>query len=366
MVTPERVASGLTGLNNTQSGVLVALHLAVPPLLSDFAGSRVAERRLALTLRRRMSFRDRDDRDEESSAERLQATAKSLLPSGKKVKIGIFGFVLFILLWASFKIVDAGYAGVRITLGKVNSYAWEPGIHFKLPFVTSVEMISTRLDKHPVTAPAASNDLQAVTAEVTVPFFINAATTPGVYSQLGNLDNIKVTIIDPGVQESVKAVTAKYTAEQLVTQREKVKGEIESTIKQYVVDALAAKNLPKEAIVIGNVAITHFDFSPEFNKSIELKVTALQDALRAANEKQQKVTTAEGDRDAQERRADGKAYQIEVESKAEAAAIQRKAEALRANPNLIQWEGVNKWNGGLPQFMGGQAPIPFFNVGGKQ
>jgi len=164
--------------------------------------------------------------------------------------------------------------------------------------------------------------------------------------------------------ESVKAVTAQFTAEELVTQREKVKALIEDQIKSYIRVALAEKKLPG-AIDVGTVAITHFDFSPDFNNSIEQKVKAEQDALRAENEKRQKVTQAEAERDSQKARADGEAYSIEVRSKADAAAIQRKADALRANPNLIQLNAVDKWDGKLPQYMTSGAPLPFLNVSGK-
>jgi regulator of protease activity HflC (stomatin/prohibitin superfamily) len=171
-------------------------------------------------------------------------------------------------------------------------------------------------------------------------------------------ETFQSTLIDPGVMESVKAITAQFTAEELVTQRETVKAKIEDQIKSYVRGALTQRGLPG-AIEIGSVAITHFDFSKDFNDSIEAKVKAEQDALRAENEKKQKVTQAEADRDSQKAKADGSAYAIEVQSKAEAAAIQRKADALRANPNLVQLNAVDKWDGKMPQYMGGQTPIPF-------
>ena len=90
---------------------------------------------------------------------------------------------------------------------------------------------------------------------------------------------------------------------------------------------------------------------------------AEQDALRAENEKEQKVTQAEAERDSTKAVADGEAYSIEVRSKAEAAAIQRKADALRANANLVQLNAVDKWDGKLPAYMSGQAPLPFLSVG---
>ena len=220
----------------------------------------------------------------------------------------------------------------------------------------------TRLLKHAVHAPAASRDLQAVTAQVAVPFSLLPSAGPQVYQVLGSVEALQASIIDPGVMESVKAVTAQFTAEELVTRREAVKGRIEDQVRAYVREALAQKKLPG-AIEIGEVAITHFDFSPEFNTSIEQKVKAEQDALRAENEKKQKVTQAEAQRDSTKAVADGEAYSIEVRSKAEAAAIQRKADALRANANLVELNAVDKWDGKLPEYMTAGAPLPFISVG---
>jgi regulator of protease activity HflC (stomatin/prohibitin superfamily) len=272
---------------------------------------------------------------------------------------GIAGLIFLSGCWTT---VPPGTIGVPVTFGQVGSESWNPGFHFKLPFVTSVVEMPTRLLKHAVDAPAASRDLQAVTAQVTVPFSLLPPAGPQVYQVLGSVEALQASIIDPGVMESVKAVTALFTAEELVTEREAVKGKIEDQVRSYVRQALAQKRLPG-AIEIGEVAITHFDFSPEFNTSIEQKVKAEQDALRAENEKKQKVTQAEAERDSTKAVADGEAYSIEVRSKAEAAAIQRKADALRANANLVELNAVDKWDGKLPVYVTGGAPLPFISVG---
>lgn len=276
-------------------------------------------------------------------------------------RVGI-GLVAVIVLFGSFITVPAGSVGVPITMGEVGSDSMDPGFHFKFPFLTNVEVMLTRLQKHAATAPAASKDLQQVQAEVAVPFSLQAHAAPQVFQELGSVETLIATIIDPGVMESVKAVTAQYTAEELVTKRELVKVALEAQIKSYVQLALAAKKLPG-AIAIGEVAITHFDFSKDFNDSIEQKVKAEQDAMRALNEKRKQITQAEANRDAHKAEADGLSYATEVTSKAEAAAIQRKADALRANPVLVQLNAVDKWDGKLPQYISGSAPLPFLNVG---
>jgi regulator of protease activity HflC (stomatin/prohibitin superfamily) len=136
-------------------------------------------------------------------------------------------------LFGSFTTVDPGKVGIAVTLGYVSKTPWDPGLHWKWPLVTSVVEMSTRLEKHPVNAPAASKDLQQVTAEVTVSFSLKADSAPDVFQRLGMQETLQSTLIDPGFMESVKAITAQFTAEELVTQRETVNQKEHTNIRGY-------------------------------------------------------------------------------------------------------------------------------------
>jgi regulator of protease activity HflC (stomatin/prohibitin superfamily) len=172
---------------------------------------------------------------------------------------------------------------------------------------------------------------------------------------------VAATVIEPAIQESVKAITAQYTAEQLVTQRSQVKLLIQEQIKDYISVTLAEKEL-ENSITIANVAITNFSFSSEFDRAIELKVKAEQEALQAKNEKIKRVTQAEAA--AAERRlaAEASAFEIETSSKARAEAIEREAKALKSNPELIQLRAIETWDGKLPAVNSGSQTIPFLNL----
>lgn len=254
--------------------------------------------------------------------------------------------------------VPAGAVGIETKLGRVYPEPLQPGWHWKNP-LAHVEMMSTRLIADTVKAQASSHDLQQVTTELTVPFSIKPESGPAIYSKIGNVDKIEEVVINPGVLESVKAVAAKYTAEQLVTKREEVKTLTEELLKDYINTTLQEKGIPG-AINVGNIAITHFNFSDDFNHSIELKVKAEQDALRAENEKKQKVTEAEAYRDSEKAKADGDAYSTKVKAQAEADAIKIRAEALKTNPKVVDLEAVKKWDGKLPVYTGNN-PVPFIN-----
>lgn len=275
------------------------------------------------------------------------------------VGCGVIGLIAVILTFCSFSSVASGHVGVVSAFGQVNPEPLPEGLHF-IAFWKSVTPINVRLQSPSQDADSASKDLQKVHTKVTVPYTITSSDGATIFQKIGNLDRIEAAIINPGIQESTKAVTAQFSAEHLITQREIAKQRIDQMIRDYVAHALESQGL-KGAITIGSIAVTDFQFSPEFNKSIEQKVQAEQDALRAENEKRKKITEAEGEAESKRKAADGDAYAIEKMSVAEAAAIRRKAEALASNPRLVDLNAVEKWDGKLPSMMTGGA-TPFINI----
>lgn len=272
----------------------------------------------------------------------------------------IFGLVL-VLLGGFVVIVDAGHVGVVKRLGAVQPQALPEGMHFKRPFMDVVEQIDVRLTPSHAKSTAASKDLQTVSTEVSVAYSLQSALAPQTFQRIGDRGKISVALVEPAIQESVKSVTAKFTAEELVTKRELVKQQIQQALEQFISNTLKQKDLDG-AVVIANVAITDFDFSNEFNRAIELKVQAEQQALQARNEKIKRVTQAEASAAERQLAADAEAYSTEVQSKARADAIRREAEALKQSPELIQLRTVEKWDGVLPRVSGSQA-IPLLNLG---
>ena len=278
----------------------------------------------------------------------------------KAIGSAVVGVVVLVLGFSMFVIVESGHVGVVRTLGAVQSDHLVEGFHLKKPFVDSIEQIDVRLSKAESEASAASKDLQVVRTKVAVQYSMIGPVMPRTYQQIGPRSAVESTLVNPAILESVKAVTAKYTAEELVTARAEVKQEIQNAIEGFIATTLEQKDV-RGAIVLANVAITDFDFSSEFNRAIEEKVKAEQEALKAKNEKLRRVTQAEAAAAERELAADAEAYQIEVASKARAEAIRREAEALKDNPQLVQLRIAEKWNGVLPTFTGGEA-IPLLNI----
>jgi regulator of protease activity HflC (stomatin/prohibitin superfamily) len=283
----------------------------------------------------------------------------------KLPKLNIFYPIVFILLFflvtGVFVIVESGHVGVVRTLGAVQPRALAEGFHMKKPFMDKVEQIDIRLTAATAKAISASKDLQTVKTQVTLQYSITGDLAPLIYQKIGKRSTVSLTLIEPAIQESVKAITAKYTAEELVTKRAEVKVAIQEAIDTFISITLADKEISSNALRIANVAITDFDFSEEFNKAIELKVKAEQEALQALNEKIRRVTQAEAAAEEEKLAAAAEAFQIEIASKARAEAIEREAKALRSNPQIIQLRIAEKWDGTLPKFSGGGA-VPMLNV----
>jgi regulator of protease activity HflC (stomatin/prohibitin superfamily) len=258
--------------------------------------------------------------------------------------------VILVIVAASSTLVtvDAGTVGVVKRFGAVQDQALPEGLHFKLPFAEEVVPMDTRLTASEAKASAASRDLQTVTTDVTTTYALDGNMAPLTFQRIGIPSKVATAIVAPAIQESVKAVTAKFTAEELVTQREKVKQQIQQAIANFIDTTMNEKGI-RGGLQIANVAITDFRFSEEFNKAIEAKVQAEQQALQAKNEKLRRVTQAEAAASEVKLAAEAQAFTIEAESKARADAITREAEALAGRPEVLRLRSIERWDGVLPK-----------------
>lgn len=255
----------------------------------------------------------------------------------KYVAAGIAALVVLILAFGAFYTVDSGERGIVRTFGSVSSVV-DDGLHFKLPIVQSVVIADVRTRKAHAPAQAASSDMQRVGTEVALNYHLDPARLEAIYTKTG-LD-IEPTLIDPRIQEVVKAVVAKFQADKLLSQREIVKADIEQLLKA---------SLAPYYVIVEAVQITDFKFSEQYDAAIEAKQTAEQNAQKAKNdldrikvEAEQRIATAQ----------------------AEAEAIKIQSEAIQKNGGVayVSLKAVEKWDGKLPGYMGGDAPLPFLNI----
>lgn len=263
-----------------------------------------------------------------------------------------------IVLGSSIKIVQAGDRGVLLQFGAVDTSAsLDEGIHFVTPFRDNIIVMEVRTQKTVESAASASKDLQDVRTEVALNYHVSPENAQIVYQQLGF--DYSARVINPAIQESVKQVTARFNAEELITKRETVKTEIEQQIKQR----LATYN-----ILVETISITEFKFSDQFTRAVEAKVEAEQRALQANNElrrieieAQQAEAKAIGDQKANIARAEGLRQANILEAEGEAAAIKIIDEQLRNNPNYLEWLKTQRWDGKLPLVIG-EGATPFIQI----
>jgi len=239
--------------------------------------------------------------------------------------------IVIALAFQSFKVVGAGERGVVFNTleGGVQPRVLNEGLQFKLPFVEDIIPVDVRVQKSQTDASAASKDLQVVKSTIALNYHIDPSKANVVYQDIGT--DFKSRIIDPQVQESVKAVTAQYTAEELITKRALVRDDIK--------DALTTR-LRSFNIIADEFNIVDFSFSDEFNRAIEAKQTAEQNALKAKRDLERIKIEAE---------------QTVTRAKAEADAQRLQRETI--TPILLQLRAIEKWNGVLPQVTGGAMPF---------
>jgi len=258
----------------------------------------------------------------------IMPSRTSLQMSGIKL---ISVVLVFVAATNSFTYVPVGYRGIATRFGGVSGGVREEGVHFKLPFIDG----NKNIQKKEVEASAASRDLQSVSSKIAVNFSVEPSKAVELFRRVG--DSYDERIVAPAIQESVKSVTARFTAEELITKRTDVSDSILAELRERVM---------QYGLTINDLNIIDFDFSYSFNQAIESKVTAEQNALAAKNKLEQIKYEAE--------------QEIEA-SKGKAEAQRIEGEALRANPAVIELRAIEKWDGKLPTYMTGEQ-TPFVRV----
>ncbi len=259
--------------------------------------------------------------------------------ASKRLTLGIISAVAaVIIISSSISIVPAGNTGVVLTLGKVSDNIYQEGFHLKLPFIQNVEVMSNKIQVYETTATAVSKDLQSVSSTIAVNYKIGNASTATIFQKIGR--EYQSIILMPAVQESMKSVTAKYTAEELITERAIVGDEIKTTLESKV---------SEYGIMIEKFNIVNFDFSAEFNSAIEAKQVAEQNLIKTETEQKQAIVIAEANAKQKKIAAEASASAILTEANAQAEANNLLSSSL--TELIIRYEQITKWNGELPKVM---------------
>lgn len=239
--------------------------------------------------------------------------------------------VSLIIIFGTFGTIGAGERGILLQFGAVQDKVFEEGLYIKIPLIQQVVKMDVKIQKDEIPASASSKDLQIVTSKIALNYHLDPAAVNKIWQEVGK--NYNARIIAPSIQEAVKAVTAKFTAEELITKREEVKDQIKLNLTERLSD---------RSILVDEFNIIDFSFSSAFNEAIEAKVTAEQLKLKA-------------DRDLERIRIEADQKVVEAEGKAKA--ILTEAQALRANPQVVELRWIEKWDGKTPTYWGEASPF---------
>ncbi|HEY9649875.1 MAG TPA: prohibitin family protein [Coleofasciculaceae cyanobacterium] len=230
------------------------------------------------------------------------------------------------ILFTPFVIINAGQRGVLMKFGEVQDTVLGEGIHLIIPLVNTVQKLTVRIQKQEISAEASSKDLQDVFTDVALNWHIIPEEANTIFQAIGDERAIIERIINPAVEEVLKAVMAKYTAEEIITKRGEVKAGVDESL---------TTRLNSYHIAVDDISLVHVHFSERFGEAVEAKQVAEQEAkraefvaLKAVKEAEAKVNLAKGE--------------------AEAQRLLRET----LTPELLQRQAIEKWDGKLPKIMG--------------
>lgn len=261
---------------------------------------------------------------------------------GQAKTIALIIIVLFVIILIAalnpLIIIPAGHRGVLMNWGAVSDQVFNEGLHWRTPVMQSVAVIDVQIQKDEIKASAASKDLQDVYTVAALNYHLDPVHVNSLYQKIG-LD-YRARIIEPAIQEAVKAATARYTAEEAITKRAEVREDIKQLLKE---------RLAREHLILDELSIKDFNFSANFNKAIEAKVTAEQEALEARNVLEKVKFQAE---------------QRVAQAKAEAEAIRIQAESIakQGGESYVRLKAIEKWDGKLPVQMIPAGAVPFIDL----
>src|SRR6266550_862318 len=282
----------------------------------------------------------------------------------RRIGIVIAGVIVLVLLWPFYS-VPTGSRGVVTQFGKIVGIEGE-GLAV-LPPWQKLSNYSIRAEKADIeNAEGSTSDTQPVKVSMTVRYSIATDRVSEVFEKYSHDGNLS-SYVQTATQEIFKAVTAKYTAPDLIAQRAKVSSDINAALRE---------KLALYGAQVINIDMRNFAFSDSYMHAINEKVTQEQLRLGAENklktveaEQKQKVAIAEAEASARKAQADGEAYANLTIAKAQAEALRVQNAALAQNKDVLELRRIEvekikaeKWNGALPSAIYAGAPIPFLNV----
>jgi regulator of protease activity HflC (stomatin/prohibitin superfamily) len=264
------------------------------------------------------------------------------------IVVSIFIAVVLILMSCA-TIVPTGHTGVLTTFGEVEDRTLDSGMNFTKPWQRVINM-DNRVQKQTINLSCFSSDIQEVTMVYTINYQINKENAQNIYKTVGK--DYYNTVITPCVTESTKVVTAKYSAEALVSER----AALAAAIEKELTEKLAAYD-----IILVDASIEDMDFTVTYTNAVEEKQVAQQNKLRAETEAEKAKIEAEAAAEVKRINAQAEADAKLIEAEAEAEANSKLAESL--NDNVLSNKWIATWNGEMPMVVGADGNLINIPIG---
>lgn len=247
----------------------------------------------------------------------------------------VLGAALLLLAGCGVEQVDEGFRGVKQVWGRVEGEPLEPGLYFYNPFSSGIREIDVREKKLQAKTSCFTADTQKVDVDFAITYFPETKKIGVLYSQFGSDWDEK--IVPQVIAGALKDAVGRYRADDLVSKRE----EVRNTAQTEVADGLKPRH-----VTVTKLDLTNLDFDDQYEKAVEEKVVAIQDAAKAKNKTVQ---------------IEEEAKQKIASAKAEAESMRIKTQALSQSKSLVEYEIAQKWDGKLPQYMFGNS-TPLLNL----
>lgn len=247
--------------------------------------------------------------------------------------LGVIGTFIYFMCMVQ---VEPGQVGVKLSWGVVDENIKGEGYYFVMPFRDQLITLQTSNIRTDIAATAASKDLQEVNASIAVVWHMENDNILSIYRKYLATNTIRDAVVMPRASEVVKQYTAIYNAEEIITKRQELKDKIDGKLQE---------EFKSVGLVLDSLSIINVEFSPDFNKAIEQKQIAEQNA------KQAEYTAKKAEQDAQ-------AAINYAKGQAESQRLQ--AQAL--DDKILSKLWIDKWNGVLPLYSSDALPVPFKQV----
>lgn len=279
-------------------------------------------------------------------------------PGASVLIMSVSAVVVAILLFLSFYTVEEGHVGIVKRFGEAKHQV-DPGLHFKIPLVDSVEEIEVRTRKNVETMPSSTKEQMPVKAEVSVNWTVDKAAALDLFRRYGGLVQFEQRILDPRFRSVTKDSLPKFEAEQLIQDR------AEAIMR---IERMLIEEMSEFPVSVDNVQIENIQLPEKYIQSIQIKQTEknLADAEKHKLERQRlealrEVNTADAKAQGIVKVAEAEASAIRLKGEAEADAIEAKAKALRDNPLIVKLTEAQTWDGQLPKTVLGDGAMPILD-----